>query len=322
MDEIVEPPFKEFCKHLSGNCVDEVESGTAFQKFFAVDELDLPLVGLNLVNLGPLESEECKRQICDAASNWGFLQLVNQGISLDIVSRLRSEQVKLFRQPFNKKANEKLLNLPSGSYRWEHKLQALSCNFHGLKPFTYPLSTIDEFAVKVFEMGQQIAQILAENLSGKSTFCSENCLPSSCFLRMNRYPPCLVSSNVFGIVPHIDSDFLTILHQDEVGRLQIIKDGKWIGVKLNPEALIINIGNLFQAWSNGIYNSVEHLVLNHQKVERFSIAYFFCSLADAVIQSYREPSIYRSFSFREYQKQVQEDAKSTGNKVGLSRSYR
>ena len=52
MGKIVEP---------SGNCVDEVESGTAFQKFFAVDELDLPLVDLNLLNLGPLESERVSK---------------------------------------------------------------------------------------------------------------------------------------------------------------------------------------------------------------------------------------------------------------------
>ena len=92
--------------------------------------------------------------------------------------------------------------------------------------------------------------------------------------------------------------------------------------KYNLTIIIMKSNFLMQAWSNGIYNSVKHLVLNHQKVERFSIAYFFCSLADAVIQSYREPSIYRSFSFREYQKQVQEDVKSTGNQVGLSRFHR
>lgn len=47
-------------------------------------------------------------------------------------------------------------------------------------------------------------------------------------------------------MPHTDSDFLTILHQDQVGGLQLVKDGKWISVKPNPEALIINIGDLFQ----------------------------------------------------------------------------
>ena len=63
---------------------------------------------------------------------------------------------------------------------------------------------------------------------------------------MNRYPPCPLASKVFGLVPHTDSDFLTILFQDQVGGLQLLKDGKWIKVKPNPQALIINIGDLFQ----------------------------------------------------------------------------
>ena len=106
--------------------------------------IDLPLVDLNLLNLVPLESEECKRQICDAASNWGFLQLVNHGISSDIVAWLRSEQVKLFRQPFNKKANEKLLNLPSGSYRWGTQTASTLMQFSWSEAFHIPLVDMQE----------------------------------------------------------------------------------------------------------------------------------------------------------------------------------
>jgi len=51
---------------------------------------------------------------------------------------------------------------------------------------------------------------------------------------------------VFGLLPHTDSSFLTILNQDPIGGLQLMKDGKWIGVKPNPQALVVNIGDLFQ----------------------------------------------------------------------------
>lgn len=107
-------------------------------------------------------------------------------------------------------------------------------------------SSLQEFAIKASDLAQQIAKILAENLGCKSTFFFKNCLPSSCYIRMNRYPACPVSSKVFGLIPHTDSDFLTVLHQDQVGGLQLLKDGKWIRVKPNPDALVINIGDLFQ----------------------------------------------------------------------------
>jgi gibberellin 2-oxidase len=47
-------------------------------------------------------------------------------------------------------------------------------------------------------------------------------------------------------MPHTDTSFLTILYQDQVGGLQLMKDGKWFLVKPNPQALVINFGDLFQ----------------------------------------------------------------------------
>lgn len=105
---------------------------------------------------------------------------------------------------------------------------------------------MEQFATTVSSLALKLAEILAEKLGHKSTFFHENCLPSTCYLRMNRYPPCPIPSEVFGLMPHTDSDFLTILHQDQVGGLQLVKDDRWIAVKPNSEALIINIGDLFQ----------------------------------------------------------------------------
>jgi gibberellin 2-oxidase len=51
---------------------------------------------------------------------------------------------------------------------------------------------------------------------------------------------------VVGLLPHEDSSFLTIVHQDHIGGLQLMKDGNWISVKPNSQALIVNIGDLFR----------------------------------------------------------------------------
>ncbi|WRX16220.1 Oxoglutarate/iron-dependent dioxygenase - like 10, partial [Theobroma cacao] len=73
------------------------------------------------------------------------------------------------------------------------------------------------------------------------------------------------------------------------------------------------------AWSNDVYKSVEHKVVTNAKMERYSIAYFLCPSFDSSIGSFREPSVYRKFTFREYRDQVQEDVRKTGYKVGLPR---
>lgn len=53
-----------------------------------------------------------------------------------------------------------------------------------------------------------------------------------------------------------------------------------------------------QAVSNGVYTSVKHRVVAAEKVERFSVAYFYNPSMDAVIESYATPPVYRKFTFR------------------------
>lgn len=79
-----------------------------------------------------------------------------------------------------------------------------------------------------------------------TNFFEENFSSDSCYLRLNRYPPCHLSSEVFGFIPHTDSDFITILSQDEVGGLQLEEEGQWYNVQPIPDALVVNIGDLFE----------------------------------------------------------------------------
>ena len=72
-----------------------------------------------------------------------------------------------------------------------------------------------------------------------------------------------------------------------------------------------------QAWSNGVYKSVLHRVVTNPKLERFSMAYFFCPFNDTIIESCREPSVHRKFSYREYRQQVRDDVQKLGTKIGL-----
>jgi gibberellin 2beta-dioxygenase len=107
-------------------------------------------------------------------------------------------------------------------------------------------SSLEAFATRMDTLAENLVEILALKVNMKSNHFQENYLPKSSFIRLNRYPPCPISSEVFGLLAHCDTSFLTILYQDSVGGLQLMKDGKWIDVKPNPSALVVNIGDLFQ----------------------------------------------------------------------------
>ncbi|KDP30016.1 hypothetical protein JCGZ_18588 [Jatropha curcas] len=299
-----------------------------------MEECQLPLIDLNGLKSGDRrERVACCEAICRAASEWGFFQVVNHGINNELLRKMRREQVKLFRTPFERKASSGILN---NSYRWGTPAATCSKQFSWSEAFHIPLTKISEetcygdftslrdvmmeFAPAMSRLAKLIAGILAENLGQSKEEFGNICEESNCFLRLNHYPPCpLPPEKIFGLVPHTDSDFLTILYQDQVGGLQLMKDSKWVAVKPNQDALIVNIGDLFQAWSNDFYKSVEHKVMANAKMERHSVAYFLCPSYDSLIGSCKEPSVYRKFTFGEYRRQVQEDVKKTGHKMGLPR---
>lgn len=65
----------------------------------------------------PDDDERRRREeaMARAASDWGFFQVTNHGVSPALLEEMRREQARLFRLPFETKANGGLLN---GSYRW------------------------------------------------------------------------------------------------------------------------------------------------------------------------------------------------------------
>ncbi|CAM8920219.1 hypothetical protein QQ045_031137 [Rhodiola kirilowii] len=306
-----------------------------------IEDCKLPLIDLNRLSLSFTEQEICKQEIANAAATYGFFHIINHGMPKGVLERLYHQQMTLFRQSFHIKSGNMFMNLPANSYRWGNPAAKSVGQFMWSEAFHIGASDIsnvdacnrssfETFASGAVNLSKRIAEILAENLgvSSCTSLFNEKCSSDSCYLRLNRYPPCHISSEVFGIMPHTDSGFLTILLQDEVGGLQLVKHGRWYNVQPVSGALTVSIGDLFEAWSNRAYKSVRHRVVAHAEKERLSLAYFYCPSYETVIEpcmsisEHQEPQIHRKFSFGEYRKQVQLDVQSSGDKIGLSRFYK
>ncbi|MFT5065823.1 MAG: isopenicillin N synthase-like dioxygenase [Reinekea sp.] len=84
---------------------------------------------------------------------------------------------------------------------------------------------------------------------------------------------------------HTDYECLTLLHTRNQGLQVMTQDDKWIDVPVDPDVLVVNIGDMLEAWSNGILRSTPHRVLNLSP-ERFSLPYFVATNHDTVIQPF------------------------------------
>ena len=95
-------------------------------------------------------------------------------------------------------------------------------------------------------------------------------------MRMFHYPPQPPTASALGAAPHTDFGMITLLAQDPIGGLELKKrDGEWIAAPYIDGTLVVNIGDLFQRWTNDRYVSNFHRVTNRTGRERYSIPMFY-----------------------------------------------
>ena len=96
-------------------------------------------------------------------------------------------------------------------------------------------------------------------------------------LRMTHYPhqegPAV---DEFGLAPHTDTSFLTLLAPNDVPGLSIrTQSGKWIEAPAIADAYVVNGGQMLQRWTNDLFLATPHRAINSTGGERYAIP-FFC----------------------------------------------
>jgi len=101
------------------------------------------------------------------------------------------------------------------------------------------------------------------------------CTQSFSTLRLTHYPPIAYGADEYGIAPHTDSTFLTLLAQNPVPGLQIrTQSGEWIDAPVIPETFVVNTGDVLNRWTNGRFLSTPHRAFNTADRPRYAIPFF------------------------------------------------
>ncbi|KAK9049498.1 hypothetical protein SSX86_031529 [Deinandra increscens subsp. villosa] len=283
-----------------------------------------------------------------ACKEWGFFHIINHGISQELYRKLRSLSCQLFSLPYDLK----LKAGPTSSTKTYTPRFIASPFFESLRvsgpdfyasaqssaealfnqPNTELSEAVREYGDKMRILSKKITQILLMCL-GKdfdTRFKSEF---SNCegYLRINNYSlPEKVGKgkDVEGLGMHTDMSCLTIVYQDDIGGLQVrSKDGKWLNIDPFEGSLVVNIGDLLHAWSNGKIRSSEHRVIlkecRNQNRNRVSLAFFWCfednkvvSAPDEVVGD--ELKLYKPFLCCEYLKFRENSERGKFEKVGFT----
>lgn len=111
---------------------------------------------------------------------------------------------------------------------------------------------------------------------------------------------------------HTDPGVVTLLLQDDTGGLQTrSRAGEWIDVDPVPGAVVVNLADSVQVWTNDRYRAAVHRVVPMTATDRLSIPYFLHPSRDAVIEPIAEliedAPRYRSFEWRAFMRARTDD---------------
>ncbi|CAI9783797.1 unnamed protein product [Fraxinus pennsylvanica] len=301
----MEPKFKKLGSSLQVPIVQELakEKSTAIPPRYqrpnqdhlisSLPENQIPVIDIQkLMEKDSMDTE--LQKLHTACQEWGFFQLINHGVSFPKVEEMKLEIQEFFNLPIEEK---KKFSQESGDIEgygqafvvseeqkldWADLFYIITLPVHLRKPHLIPKlpakfrDAIDEYAVELKNLAMKILDLMAKALHMKAEEMNMVFEEGMQAMRMNYYPPCPQPELVTGLCPHSDAVGLTILLQvNEIEGLQIKKNGAWIPVAPLSNAFVINIGDILEIVTNGIYRSIEHRATVNSKKERLSIATFF-----------------------------------------------
>ncbi|KAL7141944.1 hypothetical protein ABFS83_08G089300 [Erythranthe nasuta] len=301
----------------------------------AEEELQQPPVDLNGFFAGDRGATlSAAAQIRAACLNHGFFQVVNHGVDATIVRAAHEQMDAFFKLPVDKKLavrrkpggvcgysgahadrfSSKLPWKETFSFTYQH-------NSNGADVVNYIESVLgqdfhqagyvyEKYCEAMEKLCRAILELIAISLGVDRLYYREFFEDGSSIMRGNNYPPCKEAGLTLGTGPHSDPNSLTILHQDQVGGLEIFSDNKWRAITPRADAFVVNIGDTFMALTNGRYKSCLHrAVVNKERVRR-SLVFFVNPKDDKIVRppppppppgpppyAQQEPRMYPDFTW-------------------------
>ncbi|KAI3466784.1 hypothetical protein Pfo_023447 [Paulownia fortunei] len=252
-----------------------------------------------LLSIGQSGNHELEK-LHSACQEWGFFQIIHHGVSAPLLEEFRNEVTKFFELPMEEKmklwqqqdnhegfgqlfvvSEEQKLDWSDMFY-----ITTLPINLRKIELLeklpTKLRETLEAYSAEMKKLAITLLGQLAKALNMDDEEIRELFNDGVQSMRMNCYPPCPEPYIAIGFTPHSDADALTILFQlNDTEGLQIRKDGKWVPVKPLHNAFVVNLGDIMEIVSNGVYRSIEHRATVNLSKERLSVATFYSSNMDS-----------------------------------------
>jgi isopenicillin N synthase-like dioxygenase len=254
-----------------------------------------------VIDAARLSDSASLRAIDEACRDWGFFQVIHHGIESEVIGALYSEMRAFF--ALSSEAKHRIRR--SADNPWGFYDRELTKNTRDWKEIFdcgpregWALRTpwpaerpgfrlaLRAFAASCERLTFRLLATISLNLGMPAEHLEAGFRPHhASFLRLNYYPVCpepaqpsgvrTPSAGHLGVNHHTDAGALTLLLQDDQPGLEVLRDGRWHLVEPRRDALVINVGDIVQVWSNDRYRAALHRVRASVDRARYSVPFFF-----------------------------------------------
>ncbi|XP_051128620.1 codeine O-demethylase-like isoform X2 [Andrographis paniculata] len=265
-----------------------------------------------------------------ACKDWGIFQLLNHGVDATLLDELKREIHGFYHNlPLEERLKYKKLpgevegygQTPAAAVSddgqkidWADRFYIITNPLHIRKSHLFPClppplrEALEAYMAEQQKLTAAILGLIAEALEMEAAEMADMFDDGMQSMRMTYYPPCPEPEKVIGLTPHSDACAITILLQvNGVEGLQVKKDGVWMPVGILPDAIVVNLGDITEILSNGLYKSIEHRATVNSEKERISIAMFFSPKLEAevgpapsLLKNTGEPPRFRRMKMEDY----------------------
>ncbi|CAN6203860.1 unnamed protein product [Urochloa humidicola] len=252
----------------------------------------IPVIDLARLR-SPAERAAALAELDAACRDYGFFQVVGHGVAAGGGAAMLDVARRFFELPFEERARHmspdiraavrygtSFNQLNDGVLCWRDFLKLVCDDVDAVAP-TWPEAPADlrevvsAYARSCRRLFRELMAAALEALGIGGPAAGEvlaDCDAGSQMLMVNCFPACPEPDLTLGMPPHSDYGFLTVLLQDQVNGLEVRHADRWVLVDPIPGALVVNVGDHFEMYSNGRYKSVLHRVRVNSARSRISVA--------------------------------------------------
>ncbi|KAA8519578.1 hypothetical protein F0562_013798 [Nyssa sinensis] len=254
---------------------------------FATSMPTIPIIDMNHLIMGEAKDHELEK-LHSACKEWGIFDVSS------LVKKVKYEIEEFYKLPLEERMRYKIrpgdvegygqtiLHSEDQKVDWADRFYMITNPINRRKPHLLPelpsslRDTLESYFSELQKLAMTLLELIAKALKIEKKEVEEMFEDGMQSVRMTYYPPCPQPELVVGLTPHSDASGITILLQvNGVEGLQLKKDGVWIPVNFLPDSFVVNVGDILEILSNGLYKSIEHRAMVNSVKERISLAMFF-----------------------------------------------